>query len=299
MLYSMTGFASDSVVIDGANYALELRSVNSKNCEISLRLSSNLRGFEPRMRQLLSDALGRGKIDCSIELQPSSSLVESRVLHFDSKLFAELKQQIAATFQDYGLRAGDYVPTILEKCLYVLPAAEIPQCRSVISDEGWQVLQKALHKLLEDLQQFRLTEGEKIAQSIELSLNTITKSVAEIRRLAPNRLAEIRATLQKKIRTLNLDIHSTRLEQELFFYADRLDIAEELQRVDAHLQHFARIFTSTSERIKGKKLNFIILEVGRELNTICSKAQCSLVQTEVILAKEQLEQIKEQLSNVL
>lgn len=294
----MTGFACELVELQGITYSLELRTLNSKNCEVVLRTGANFRRFEPRLRKILADDLLRGKIDCSIEIYQGESSENNGLINFDTRQLSELMDKIGTVAGNYEVDAKAYFPVVLNKCLQAFSGTDM-QNSAPLHEDAWQILEKSIRKLLQQVQQYRRIEGEQIQQSIGKCFAQIQKSIQEIRRLSPNRLEEIRETLQKKIDTLLLDVSSFRLEQELFFYADRLDIAEEIQRIDAHLQYFSTVVEDKTEQQKGKKLNFIVLEIGRELNTIGAKAQCSLVQTEAIRAKEQLEQIKEQLSNVL
>lgn len=294
----MTGFASELVALNGITYNLELRTLNSKNCEVVLRTGANFRRFEPRLRKLLSEDLLRGKIDFSIEVYQGESSENNGLINFDARQFSELMDKIATVAENYEVEAKAYFPVVLNKCLQVFSGGDM-QNSAALHEEEWQILEHSIKKLLLQVQQFRRVEGAQIQQSIGNCFAQIQKSIQEIRRLSPSRLEEIREILQKKIDSLLLDVSSLRLEQELFFYADRLDIAEEVQRIEAHLQYFSAVVEDKKEVQKGKKLNFIVLEIGRELNTIGAKAQCSLVQTEAIRAKEQLEQIKEQLSNVL
>lgn len=307
MLYSMTGYANELVVVGELTYNLELRVLNSKNFDAMIRMGNSVRPFEAMAqfrpfeamtRKLLTEILSRGKADLNIELYKPTAIATEKTLKFNQELFEQLLQTVQTVKLKYEINTKDIFTTILNKCISEVPYSENFD-KENIKQQTWTELKQGIEKLLEKVNLFRLTEGKNIEQSIINCLDIVINAIAQIRQLAPNRLAEIKTTLQNKIETLVIDTNSYRLEQELFFYAERLDIAEELQRIDAHMQYFTKVLADDNNKIKGKKLNFILQELIREFNTLGVKSQCALVQKEVINAKEQLEQIKEQLYNVL
>lgn len=299
MLYSMTGFAQELVTVNGVTYNLELRVLNGKNFEAIVRMGRNLRPFEAKVRRILADVLCRGKADLNIEIHQANSSSKEGQLKFDQMLFLQLMQTTEPFARDYGLSAKDLFITIFDKCLLRENFSSQLSLDNINEEKTWAELEQGLHKLLQLVEIFRATEGKIIEQTITNSLFTIEQAVAKIRNLSSDRLEEVKENLRTKVKSLVVDVGSYRLEQELFFYAERLDIAEELQRIDAHIQYFSNVLNIDNRKQKGKELNFILQELNREFNTLGVKSQCSLVQKEVIHAKEQLEQIKEQMYNVL
>ena len=289
MIQSMTGYGKTELNLQNANFTIEVRSLNSKQIDANVKVSSIYRDKEIGLRKLLSEKLQRGKIELSIWRESSESDIQY-TLNMD--LIKEYFRQIEGISNSLNLNSKDVMPSLL-KMPEVLVKGEVKSDGS-----EWEKIAKAVDIAIENALQFRLDEGKKLEEDITLRINKLATLLTEIAPFAKGRIEKVKKKLSDKlseIETKNID--ENRFEQELIYYLEKQDITEEQVRLDAHLNYF--IETMKSSFPNGKKLGFIGQEIGREINTIGSKSSDAEMQKIVVQMKDELEKIKEQLLNIL
>ena len=301
MIQSMTGYGKSELNLKNANITIEVRSLNSKQVDINIKMSSAYREKEMALRKLLSEKLQRGKIELSIWRESSESskkhtlnteLIKQyyqEILHLKDDL--NLKNNIWGT-NFYRLNQVEIIPTLLK-----MPEVMKKQ-EEHLSEDDWEEISTGINDAITNILQFRLDEGEKLEKDIRKRIDIIAQLLKEIAPLAKKRIQKVKSNLQDKFTKLDFKkIDANRLEQELLYYLEKQDITEEQVRLDAHLQYFLQTMKTTSPN--GKKLGFIVQEMGREINTIGSKSSDAEMQKIVVQMKDELEKIKEQLLNIL
>ena len=301
MIQSMTGYGKATLNLKNANFTIEVRSLNSKQVDINIKMSSAYREKEMALRKLLSEKLQRGKIELSIWRESSESskkhtlnteLIKQyyqEILHLKDDL--NLKNNIWGT-NFYRLNKVEIIPTLL-KMPEVMKKKE-----EHLSEDDWEDISTGINDAITNILQFRLDEGKKLEKDIRKRIDIITQLLKEVTPLAKKRIQKVRSNLQDKFTKLDFKkIDANRLEQELLYYLEKQDITEEQVRLDTHLQYFLQTMKTTSPN--GKKLGFIVQEMGREINTIGSKSSDAEMQKIVVQMKDELEKIKEQLLNIL
>lgn len=285
----MTGYGKAELNLKNANFTIEVRSLNSKQIDVGVKISSIYRDKEIGLRKLLSEKLQRGKIELSIWKEPSMSNAKYTL---NTELIKEYFQQIEGISNSLNLNSKDIMPSLL-KMPEVLTKGEGK------SDENeWEEIVKGISIAIENTLQFRLDEGKKLEEDIASRINKLTALLIEITPFAKGRIEKVKKSLSNKLAKIDTkDIDKNRFEQELIYYLEKQDIAEEQVRLDAHLNYF--ILTMKTDYPNGKKLGFIGQEIGREINTIGSKSSDSEMQKIVVQMKDELEKIKEQLLNIL
>ena len=288
MIYSMTGFGRCQLNLQHANFNIEVKSLNSKQLDTNIKISSVYREKEIELKNLLSTKLKRGKIELSV-WKESSEIQNSHKLNIP--LIKDYHQQILNLKKDLGFES-DIFPVLL-KMPNILQKDEVK-----LDNNEWLEIFKGINTAVNELIQFRLAEGNKLEKDIILRINLIIDFLDEITPYAKARIKRVKENLLNKINDLKINnIDENRLEQELIYYLEKQDITEEQVRLKAHLDYF--IQTIRSEAPNGKKLGFISQEIGREINTIGSKSSDAEMQKIVVQMKDELEKIKEQLLNVL
>ena len=288
MIYSMTGFGKCQLNLPHANFNIEVKSLNSKQLDTNIKISSVYREKEIELKNLLSTKLKRGKIELSV-WKESSEIQNSHKLNIP--LIKDYHQQILNLKKDLGFES-DIFPVLL-KMPNILQKDEVK-----LDNNEWLEIFKGINTAVDELIQFRLAEGNKLEKDIILRINLIIDFLEEISPYAKARIERVKENLLNKINDLKINnIDENRLEQELIYYLEKQDITEEQIRLKAHLDYF--IQTIRSEAPNGKKLGFISQEIGREINTIGSKSSDAEMQKIVVQMKDELEKIKEQLLNVL
>ena len=288
MIYSMTGFGKCQLNLPHANFNIEVKSLNSKQLDTNIKISSVYREKEIELKNLLSTKLKRGKIELSV-WKESSEIQNSHKLNIP--LIKDYHQQILNLKKDLGFES-DIFPVLL-KMPNILQKDEVK-----LDNNEWLEIFKGINTAVDELIQFRLVEGNKLEKDIILRINLIINSLEEITPYAKARIKRVKENLLNKINDLKINnIDENRLEQELIYYLEKQDITEEQIRLKAHLDYFLQ--TIRSEAPNGKKLGFISQEIGREINTIGSKSSDAEMQKIVVQMKDELEKIKEQLLNVL
>ncbi|MCE3228259.1 MAG: YicC-like protein [Bacteroidetes bacterium] len=289
MIRSMTGFGKASVEIENKTVSIEIRSLNSKGADVSLRMSSSLRNYELELRNEIARRLERGKIELSIFIE--SKEAEAPV-EINSTLAKSYYTQLKKLSGELGEQLQDPLSQILK-----FPDVMKTE-RKEMDENEWKQIKKAVDSAMNDLDKFRLKEGESLRIDFEERLGKIATYLEEVKKLDVNRVGIIKARIKNNIEEIlgkdKYDIN--RLEQELIYYIEKLDLNEEKVRLKTHLDYFISTMVEISA---GRKLNFIGQEIGREINTIGSKANDAGIQKLVVLMKDELEKIKEQTNNVL
>ena len=288
MLYSMTGFGKVLCVINNTNFSVEIKSLNSKQIEINLRNANFLRDLELELRKLLQQKLLRGKIDVSISEEIND---KQSILNLDN--IEQLYRELIDFGQNKNIPLGDIFPTVLKL------SEQNKRDSFTIEDENKEAILETLETGIDALIEFRKKEGLELEQDIVSRIKLIQKLRTNIVPFENNRIVKIRERIENELTQLkNTTIDSNRLEQEIIFYAEKLDITEEHTRLQSHCTYFLEIVENDTIE-KGKKLGFIAQEIGREINTIGSKANDADIQKLVVQMKDELEKIKEQLNNIL
>lgn len=289
MIKSMTGFGKASQELSDKTINIEIRSLNSKSADISLRLSSGLRNYELELRNEISKQLERGKIDLSI-------FIESKKAEMPVEINIELAKAYHKQLKNLALELNEPIANVLQQ---VLKFPDVLKNERKETDENeWKLIKHCLNSALEELNNFRDIEGLSLKKDFEIRISKINTCLEEIKTLDLIRINAIKNRIRNNIEDVigksNLD--ENRFEQELIYYIEKLDINEEKVRLKTHLDYFIE---TCNEKSAGRKLNFISQEIGREINTIGSKANDAQIQKLVVLMKDELEKIKEQANNVL
>lgn len=296
MLYSMTGYGKAPLKLNQQNYIVELRSLNSKQADISLRLPNHLRDAEYELRSMLQQELQRGKIDLTISLDESTSTQQSSFQPINIQALEYYISQLKQVAERHSLSDSDIL----------LSAMRMPDvCKSAdnaaLTDEEHQALMEAVKQAIEQFNAFRIQEGQSLEQMFTAKLDDISNLLLQVEPLEKERIEKIRERLQSSLQQLSQEtqqqIDNNRLEQEMIYYLEKLDINEEKVRLRNHIAYFRQTMQETQG--VGKKLGFIAQEMGREINTLGSKSNHAQMQIIVVKMKDVLEQIKEQVLNVL
>lgn len=293
MLLSMTGYGNSNGHFKGKEIIIEMRCLNSKVNDFKLKLPNSYRQKELEIRKILNEEVVRGKLDISIYVQSSTDADAEFV--FNKTLFLSFYNQLKSLEKDVDLGHSDILNAVL-KFPNVIETQEV-----VTTDEEFEFTSELLHEAIEKLNDFRSLEGNIIMNDMALRIKLILDALEKTQSHDQERLVNLKDRMWKSLmNNLNGDnnIDRNRFEQEVLFYLEKLDITEEKIRLKQHCDYFLQELDS-KETAKSKKLNFISQEIGREINTLGAKAQYSPIQKLVVLMKDELEKIKEQLNNVL
>ena len=287
----MTGYGKTTVAYKEKKIHVEVKSLNSKAFDLSTRISPLYREKEMEIRQLVAAAVVRGKVDFSIWVEKEAG---SDATPINMALVENYYRQIKDIASKTGIpEPNDWFYTLL-RMPDVTARTEVEE----LSDEEWEVARGAISEALDSLVAFRKQEGAALEQKFESCINTIASLLESIEPYETLRVEKIRARIVESLSAIpEADYDKNRLEQELIYYIEKLDINEEKQRLANHLSYFRT--TMQEEQSQGKKLGFIAQEMGREINTTGSKSNLAEMQNIVVQMKDQLEQIKEQVLNVL
>ena len=296
MILSMTGFGSGELILNNSHFNFYIKSLNSKNLDISLKVPSSIRILEFDIRSLISKKLIRGKVELLItqdyDSQESyiqnSDLFKSEVSKIEEMRKSLIEEKIISE------NFSDNFWTGSAKHLQIFNRAQNNSSK-LNANSKKKILQK-VKEIVEELSQFRFKEGSVLEKDLLNNINSIYSNLERINKRAIKRKNQIRTKLQNKILALK-EVDKERFEQEIIYYIEKYDINEELIRLDSHLNLFQK--NINSNKPVGKKLGFISQEIGREINTIGSKANDFNIQKIVISMKENLEKVKEQILNVL
>lgn len=292
MIQSMTGYGKADVHYNGKKIHVEVKSLNSKSMDLNTRIAPLYREKEMELRQLLSKSLERGKVDFTLWVEKDETSAAGTI---NSEVVANYVGQIRQICKAQSLREPENVWEV------VLRLPEVVQVNTAeeLTDEEWQVVLCAVNEAIAGLVAFRKQEGEALYKKFTEKVDNIERLLGEIEPYEMGRVDKIRQRLLERLQELKgVDYDKNRLEQELIYYIEKLDISEEKQRLTNHLRYF-RETMQESERGLGKKLGFIAQEMGREINTTGSKSNQAEMQNLVVKMKDELEQIKEQVLNVM
>ena len=285
----MTGFGKATIELEDKNVNVEIRSLNSKGTDISLRLSSSFRNYELDLRNEITKQLERGKIDVSI-------FVESKMAETPVEINVELAKSYLDQLKNLAVELNEPLTDSIQQILKFPDVLKSERKETDINE--WKQIKNCIGKAIIELNEFRLKEGESIRKDFEERIGKINTCLEGVKKLDSNRVPLIKERIKNTLNEiLGKDKYDeNRLEQELIYYIEKLDLNEEKVRLKTHLDYFISTMTEVSA---GRKLNFIGQEIGREINTIGSKANDAEIQKLVVLMKDELEKIKEQTSNVL
>ncbi len=285
MIKSMTGFGKSECTINQKKITIEIRTLNSKNLDLNVRISAPFKEKELEIRKMLSNSLKRGKV--------------SFVLHVENTGAENLNIINTAIVQNYMQQLKQITTISDEKAMEL--AINLPNTlqatESDLDEKEWNDVSDEIKHSLVRINNFRKDEGEILANDFVKRIQTLQNLTKNNTQFEKDRLQAVRDRILKSLNDLKQEIDQNRFEQELIYYLEKLDITEEKIRLDNHLNYFLKELNSTESN--GKKLGFITQEIGREINTMGSKANYAPMQQNVVLMKDELEKIKEQLLNVL
>lgn len=291
MLKSMTGFGRAEKNTGNKTFLVDIKSLNGKQFELQLKLPSILKPFEFDIRKMLSERLMRGSVDCTISLKETG---DAKPVTINTDLAKAYYKPLAELSAALNLDPSHILSTLVKLPEVITPSSE------TLNDKEWENVQKIILAAIEDLNAHRLDEGKSLEKDLLSRINNIEKQQVEVIKLEPLRQQKIREGLTKLLEENagkeNYD--NNRLEQELVYYIEKIDINEEQVRLKNHCEYF-KTMLNEPEDTKGKKLSFILQEIGREINTTGSKAYDSTIQKCVVQMKDELEKAKEQVLNVL
>lgn len=291
MLKSMTGFGRAERAVGDKTFLVDIKSLNGKQFELNLKMPAFLKPFEFEIRNLLSKKLYRGTVDCTISLKETGS---AKPVSINTDLAKAYFKPIAEISEALKLDPSHILSTLLKLPEVITPTGE------TLSDEEWAAFQEMLDEAMDNLNQHRMEEGKMLQRDLELRIRNIELQQAEVSKLEPLRKQKIREglvkVLEEHVGKENYD--PNRLEQEIIYYIEKIDLSEEQVRLQNHCEYFFSILKEEDHN-KGKKLSFVLQEIGREINTTGAKAYDSTIQKCVILMKDELEKAKEQVLNVL
>ncbi len=287
----MTGYGKSVAEYEGKRITAEIRSLNSKALDLSTRVAPIYREREMEIRAMVSRRLERGKVDFSLWVEQDEAAEAARV---NLPVALAYKNEIAEASQALGIaEPADWWPLLMR-----LPDVVEKAPQQELTDEEWQVAAGAVEAAVDALVQFRQQEGEALQRKFQEKLDRIGQLLSDIEPYEKSRVSKIRQRIEDGLAAIPaVEYDRGRLEQEMIYYIEKLDISEEKQRLANHLRYFRE--TMEEGHGQGKKLGFIAQEMGREINTTGSKSNLSEMQNLVVMMKDELEQIKEQVLNVM
>tara|TARA_R110002049_G_scaffold276987_1_gene455274 strand:+ start:308 stop:1165 length:858 start_codon:yes stop_codon:yes gene_type:complete len=285
MIQSMTGFGKHIVQLPSKKITIEIKSLNSKSLDLNARMPSAYREKELELRKIIANGLERGKIDFSLFIETTGTDTSSKINEVVVKQYMQQLEQIAS---------GDELK-LLEMALRLPDAMKTE--REEIDLTEYKAIQDTLTIALQEINTFRTEEGAVLEQDFKQRIASLENLLAQVIAIDPDRQTALRERLDKAVTDLKTEVDQNRFEQELIYYLEKYDITEEKVRLENHLTYFTT--TINSDDSNGKKLGFISQEIGREINTIGSKANFAPMQQLVVQMKDELEKIKEQMLNVL
>ena len=286
MIRSMTGFARSTFESQDISMTVEIRTLNSKNLELNLRLPYSYRSWEDELRTVIKPQLLRGKVDVNLNVKQLGAAAA-----------ADLNKDVISDYIQQLREIADVNPAELLPIATRLPDAL--QSAEVLPDDNQKkevfgLVQQAIKQLID----YQTVEGQAMTKDLNAQIDSIEKGLEQVNNTKDQRIQQVRSKLQDNLKSLAVEVDQNRFEQELIFYLEKFDINEEIVRLRQHLLYFCEVMNNETQT-KGKKLGFIAQEIGREINTIGSKANDASLQKEIVQMKDALERIKEQLLNIL
>jgi len=285
MIQSMTGFGKHVVQLPSKKITIELKSLNSKSLDINARIPQAYREKELELRKMIADALERGKVDFGLYVEITGEETTAEVNQGVVKKYMEQLASIAK---------GDDIK-LLELALRMPDTLKTD--KNDIDETEYASITKAMQEALSEIVNFRNEEGKVLEKDFIERLDNLSALLEKVKEMDPERLGTVRERLDRAVADLKVEVDANRFEQELIYYLEKYDITEEKVRLANHLNYFESTLKSSDSN--GKKLGFIAQEIGREINTIGSKANYAPMQQLVVQMKDELEKIKEQMLNVL
>ena len=286
MIQSMTGFGKASLQLPTKKITVEVKSLNSKGLDLSVRMPSSYREMELGLRNQIALKLERGKVDFSIFIESTAEQTSTKV---NVPIVKAYINQLREVYPDAD-------ETELMKMAIRMPDT-LKTEREEIDENDWSEIQKVILEALDYIANFRKDEGASLEKEFQLRIGNIRQYMNDALALDPERVQAIKDRLQTAIAELKVNVDENRFEQELIYYLEKLDITEEKVRLTNHLDYFLETINGTEAN--GRKLGFITQEMGREINTMGSKSNHAQMQKLVVMMKDELEKIKEQVLNVL
>lgn len=291
MLKSMTGYGRCEQMVGDKLFLVELRSLNGKQFEVTLKIPQLLKPYEFEVRNILSEKLIRGSVECVITLKQNGA---AKPVSINTELAKAYFRPLRELSEELGLDSSHILSTLLKLPEVVNPSTD------VLTDQEWTAFQGVLHQAIAEMDNHRLDEGAALEKDLRLRISQIRQYQEEVIRLDPIRKEKVRDQM-KKLLEENIGagkVDENRLEQELIYYIEKMDVTEEQVRLKNHCDYFLSLLDET-DTAKGKKLSFVLQEIGREINTTGSKAYDAGIQKWVVMMKDELEKAKEQVLNVL
>jgi len=285
MIQSMTGFGKHVIQLPSRKITVELKSLNSKSLDLNARMPPAYREKELELRKTIASSLVRGKIDFGLYIEVTGDETSTEV---NQAVVKQYMKQLRAVADGEDLR-------LLEMAIRLPDALKTD--RDDIDEQEYLAIQEALEGALKEINTFRSEEGQVLEKDFHVRLNVLDELLNKVMQIDPERTEALRERLAKAVADLKAEVDANRFEQELIYYLEKFDITEEKVRLENHLNYFRE--TLQSDDSNGKKLGFISQEIGREINTIGSKANYAPMQQLVVQMKDELEKIKEQMLNVL
>ena len=293
MIQSMTGYGKSDAVYNGKKIHAEIKSLNSKNLDLSTRIAPIYREKEMEIRKLIAAKLERGKVDFNLWVEKDAVQAAPVV---NAEVVSNYLEQIRAISEAQCIPSpsGQQIWDVLVRLPEITSSASVEE----LTDEEWAVARGVVEQAVSNLVDFRIQEGEALCRKFNEKVDNIEHLLSQIEPFETSRVEKIRQRLEDRLAELRgVDYDKNRLEQELIYYIEKLDISEEKQRLTNHLKYFRE--TLQNGHGQGKKLGFIAQEMGREINTTGSKSNQAEMQNIVVKMKDELEQIKEQVLNAL
>jgi len=286
MIVSMTGFGKATQILDNKKYSIEIRSLNSKSADINLRVPNAYRALELSLRNSITQQAIRGKLDVSLYVESTADETPAKL---NSPIVRGYMQQLLELTPNAD-------PVELLKMAVRMPDALKSEREELPEEEAKFILELA-EIALQDLMRFRKSEGNTLAEEFELRIRNIRQALAATEIFEVGRIDVAKNRIRQALEALQVEVDQSRFEQEMIYYLEKWDVTEEKVRLSNHLDYFMQ--TMNEPEMNGRKLGFIAQEMGREINTLGSKANQSDMQKLVVVMKDELEKVKEQILNVL
>lgn len=283
----MTGFGKAECILSNKKISIEIKTLNSKHFDANVRIPSVYKSKEVGIRQQLNQALNRGKIDCSLFIEKMEG---EPSVQLDKKVITAYYTSLKSIAEQLG-NTDELMSSVMR-----LPNVILTEKEEVEEDE-WREISNAIDQAIKAVNDYRQKEGNQLKLDFEQRIKTISTLLQSVEQIEKKRTERIQLSITNQIKDLKLSVDENRFEQEMIYYLEKLDVTEEITRLDIHLNYFLDVMNESNSQ--GKKLGFIGQEIGREINTIGSKANDADMQKLVVQMKDELEKIKEQLLNVL
>lgn len=295
MIHSMTGYGKAEAILETGKITVEIRSLNGKTADISIKTSLLPKDKEIAVRQKIASELNRGNIDFFLTWEPNAA---ENAKQINMTLAMEYYRQIASLGKEIGAtNLWNQNPNDLLAVILRMPDVLDSKKQDVITEENWPAVEACIEQALKNINVFRQKEGAVLYEDVKSKVDKIMSYSLEIEQYETERTVQIKEKILSRFAEIKAEPDQSRLEQEMIFYLEKLDINEERVRLRQHCKYF--IDTLENEAFPGKKLGFIAQEMGREINTTGSKANHTEIQKIVVKMKDELEKIKEQSLNIL